>query len=83
MKLGGCGLASDSGASWEYRRARIEAAERETSISALVKRNLIELASVESGTERLGREERKLRARIHTFTAGKRVSRDDVHGRDR
>ena len=64
-----------------YRRARIKAAERETSISALVKRFLIELASVESGTERLEREERELRARIHAFTAGDRVSRDNAHGR--
>ena len=64
-----------------YRRARIKAAERETSISALVKRFLIEFASVESGTERLEREERELRARIHSFAAGDRVSRDDAHGR--
>jgi hypothetical protein len=63
-----------------YRQARIKAAERETSISALVKRFLIELASAESGTGRLEREERELRARIHDFTAGDRVSRDDAHG---
>jgi hypothetical protein len=64
-----------------YRRARIMAAERETSISALVKRFLVELASGESDNSRLEREERELRARIHNFRAGDRLSRDDAHGR--
>ena len=66
-----------------YRRARIKAAEHETSISALVKRFLTELASGESGSGHLEREEKELRARIHTFTAGDRLARDDVHRRGR
>ena len=64
-----------------YRRARIKAAEQDTSVSALVKRFLAELAEGESDVERLKREERALRERITTFTAGNRIFRDDVHDR--
>jgi plasmid stability protein len=64
-----------------YRRARIKAAEHETSVSALVRRFLSELATEESDAERLKREERELRARIAAFTAGDRLAREDVHGR--
>jgi hypothetical protein len=64
-----------------YKQARIKAAERETSISALVKRFLMQLASEESGSGLLEREERELRARIGTFKAGDRLSRDDAHRR--
>jgi hypothetical protein len=66
-----------------YRRARIKAAERDTSVSALVKSFLVELSSVEPDASRLEREERDLRARISAFTAGNRLSRDDVHGCDK
>jgi hypothetical protein len=66
-----------------YRRARIKAAERDTSVSALVKGFLVELTSEEPGSRSLEREERELRARIRSFSAGNRLSRDDVHGRDR
>jgi hypothetical protein len=65
-----------------YRRARIKDAERDTSVSALVKGFLVELASEEPGTRGLERDERELRARIRSFTAGNRLSRDDAHGRD-
>jgi hypothetical protein len=64
-----------------YRRARIKAAELETSVSALVKRFLADLAAGESDIDRLKREERKLRARIVAFRAGDRLSREDVHKR--
>ena len=64
-----------------YHRARMKAAEQDTSLSALVKRFLTELASAESDTERLKREERELRARIAVFRAGDRLLREDVHGR--
>jgi hypothetical protein len=62
-----------------YRRARTIAAQRDTSVSALVKGFLIELTSGESKTERLKREERVLRERITAFRASDRLSRDDVH----
>jgi hypothetical protein len=64
-----------------YRRARVKAAQLDTSVSALVKRFLAELAAGESDNERLKREERTLRERITTFTAGNRLSREDVHER--
>jgi hypothetical protein len=64
-----------------YRRARIKAAERDTSVSALIKGFLIALASEEPDARRLEREERELRAHIRAFSAGNRLSRDDAHGR--
>lgn len=64
-----------------YRRARVIAAERDTSVSALVKQFLVELASEESEAERLKREERALRQSISDFDASDRLSRDDVHRR--
>jgi len=64
-----------------YRRARIAAAERDTSVSALVKAYLEQLASQETETERLKRQEREIRARISAFDASGRLSREDLHGR--
>ena len=64
-----------------YRRARMIAAQRDTSVSALVKRFLLELASGETKTERLKREERALRERITVFRASDRLSRDELHRR--
>jgi len=66
-----------------YRRARMKAAEQDTSLSALVKRFLIELASTESQTDQLKREEKALRTRITAFSAANRLSRDEAHARDR
>jgi hypothetical protein len=65
-----------------YRRARIKAAERDTSVSALVTRFLIELAAGETDAERLKREERALRERIGSFRAADRLPREDVHRRN-
>jgi hypothetical protein len=64
-----------------YRRARIKAAERDTSVSALVKGFLLELAAGETDIERLKREERALRDRISTFRAADRLPREQVHER--
>jgi hypothetical protein len=64
-----------------YRRARVAAAQRDTSVSALVKRYLVDLGSGEGTEERLKREERALRDRITVFRAADRLSRDDVHDR--
>jgi hypothetical protein len=55
------------------------AAQRDTSVSALVKRFLLELGSGESESERLKRQERELRERVTDFDASDRLSRDDVH----
>ena len=65
-----------------YRRARIKAAERDTSVSALVTRFLTELAAGETDAERLKREERALRERIGSFRAADRLPREDVHRRN-
>jgi hypothetical protein len=64
-----------------YRRVRMIAAERDTSVSALVKAFLVQLGSSESETERLKREERSLRDRVTSFRASDRLARDDVHSR--
>jgi plasmid stability protein len=64
-----------------YRRARVKAAERETSVSALVREFLTNLASKESEFERLKRLEHETRARIVNFDAADRLLRDEVHDR--
>lgn len=64
-----------------YRRARVKAAEQDTSVSALVRQFLIDLASGESEAERLKATERALRARVTQFTAADRLARDDVYTR--
>jgi hypothetical protein len=57
------------------------AAERDTSVSAVMRRLLLELASAEGETERLKREERILREGITAFQGSDRLSRDEVHRR--
>jgi uncharacterized protein YdaU (DUF1376 family) len=64
-----------------YRRARMIAAERDTSISALVKGFLVSLGAGETQVERLKREERALRERITSFRASDKLSRDALHDR--
>jgi len=62
-----------------YRRARIRAAKLGTSVSALVRRYLIDLAGSESGFERLEKQELELRRRIEAFRANDRLPRDAIH----
>ena len=57
------------------------AAERDTSVSALVKRFLRELASGETEFERLKREERELRKQVRNFSASDSLPRDEIHDR--
>jgi hypothetical protein len=64
-----------------YRHARIIAAERGTSVSALVKQFLIGLAKGGDENEQLKRAERALREQITSFRAADRVSRDEAHAR--
>lgn len=66
-----------------YRRARMIAAERDTSVSALVKRLLVELVKDETENERLKREEKALREQIIAFRGSDRLSREAVHERER
>ena len=64
-----------------WRKARIRAAEANTSVSALVKRFLNELGSGEGEIERLKRQEHALRVGIKGFSASDNVTRDEVHKR--
>ena len=64
-----------------YRRARVAAAERDTSVSAPVKAYLEQLASHETEIERRKRQEREIRSQIAAFSAADRLSREDLHGR--
>ena len=57
------------------------AAERDTSVSALVKAFLLELGSGESREQRLKRQERALRERVLAFRGADRLARDAVHDR--
>ena len=65
-----------------YRRARVAAAERDTSVSALVKGFLQQLGSQETESERLKRKEREIRSQISAFSASGRLSRDELHRRE-
>ena len=64
-----------------YRRARMLAAERDTSVSALVKRFLVELTSGETEFERLKRLEEETRAKITNFSAFENLPRDELYDR--
>jgi plasmid stability protein len=66
-----------------YRLARIKAAERATSMSALVRQFLTELAAEENDPERLLRQERSLRASVTDFSASDRLPRDELYDRRR
>ena len=67
-----------------YRAARVKAAEMDTSVSALVKRYLADLAAGETEFQRLVRLEREIKARIPPgFSASDRLTRDEVHDRRR
>jgi plasmid stability protein len=64
-----------------YRRARIKAAERDTSVSALVRDFLMSLAQEESEFDRRKRLQAEVLGSIRSFMAGDRLPREEVHGR--
>ena len=64
-----------------YRKARIHAAARDTSVSALVRQFLVGLSQEESESDRLKREERTLREQVLQFSAGDRLSRSGLYER--
>ena len=64
-----------------YRKARVRAAELDTSVSAVVRKYLTEFAESESRFERLKREEAELRAQIEGFSAADRLPRDALYDR--
>ena len=65
-----------------YRRARILAAERDTSLSALVRELLMKLGQEETDRERRKRLQAEVLSSIGKFSAADRLRRDEVHDRD-
>ena len=64
-----------------HRRARIRAAEKDTSLSAVVKEFLIRFAEEETEFERKKRLQDEVLAGISKFRGGSRISRDELHQR--
>lgn len=64
-----------------YRLARIRAAERGSSVSALVSEYLGSLSEREAEFERLEAQQRRIQEEIHRFSARGRLSREEAHER--
>jgi plasmid stability protein len=64
-----------------YRRARVKAAERDTSLSALVRAFLVALGEEETDFEKRKRLQDEVLGSIVSFRAGVRLRRDEVHDR--
>ena len=65
-----------------YRRARMKAAENDTSVSALVREFLLRLADEESDYDRRKRLQNEVLASVKRFRAGDRLKRDAIHDRN-
>jgi plasmid stability protein len=65
-----------------YRRARIRAAERDTSVSGLVREFLQRLDEGAADFERWRRLQDEVVKGLSRFRAGDRLRRDDLHDRD-
>jgi predicted CopG family antitoxin len=65
-----------------YRLARIKAAERDTSVSGLVRDFLMKLGGADSDFERRKRLQNEVLSTIKSFRARDRLTRDKVHDRD-
>lgn len=64
-----------------YRQARIRAAEQGTSVSGLVAQYLRSLVEADAEFERLAARQREICAGLGRFSAGDRLSRDELHDR--
>lgn len=64
-----------------YRKARVRAAELDTSVSALVRDFLAGLTQEETDFERRRRLQDEVLSSVTRFSAGKRPTRDEVHDR--
>jgi plasmid stability protein len=64
-----------------YRAARVRAAERGSSVSALVTEYLASLAQHEAEFARLEAQQRLVQREITRFSARDRLDRDEVHER--
>lgn len=69
-----------------YHRARVRAAERQTTISALVRAFLVRLVEEEPASARLQRQQNEILASIREsrggFCAEEALTRDQAHDRD-
>jgi plasmid stability protein len=64
-----------------YREARIEAAKRGRSVSALVAEYLSRLGETGDEFDRLLAQQEEVLAEVEQFRAGDRLRRDEVHER--
>jgi plasmid stability protein len=64
-----------------YRNARIRAAERGTSVSALVGEYLRSLSERQAAFSRLEAQQRQIQSEIRRFRARDRLDRDQLHDR--
>ena len=64
-----------------YRNARVAAAQRDTSVSALVVAYLEQLSGRMDEFARLETLQREVQSGIGVFRAADRLDRDEVHGR--
>jgi len=64
-----------------YRRARVRAAERGRSVSALVAEFLATLNETDEEFERRLSQQAEVLAEIDAFRAGDRLGRDELHDR--
>lgn len=64
-----------------YRDARVRAAERDTSVSALVAAYLRSLSEREGEFARLEAQQRQIQDEIVSFRASDRLGRDELHDR--
>jgi plasmid stability protein len=64
-----------------YRAARIRAAERGRSVSALVGEYLRSLSDANAEFSRLEAQQQQVQAEIDAFRAGDRLGRDEIHDR--
>jgi hypothetical protein len=64
-----------------YRRARVAAAEQDTSVSALVAGFLEKVAAGETTAEARRRRMLEIRESISRYEVGRRGSRGDLHAR--
>lgn len=64
-----------------YRSARIRAAERGSSVSALVAEYLRSLSEREAEFAKLEAQQRRIQDQIDRFSARERLDREELHGR--
>ena len=66
-----------------YRRARVRAAQQDTSVSAVVQQFLLKYSQEESDFERRKRLQAETLATIREFRAADRLGREEIHERRR